>query len=955
MHADLIAVAYCSSICQCSPPKADSSGERLPDQYCSPVQLINGFEPQFIVRSTNGGNWSRSLIDTGATLTFISSEYARLHFADKIIKAVNPLSVRLGDSHKSPIIEYVEQTTRYNNRDATVRQWLMSLPPGIDNIYGLDWMRSMNIMIDPAHRRIILLDETPSDGTEGIVNNTSPQAAIIDHTDPSFLKQEKYLAFAASTSVKDVRSKLHSLEKTTVHSDCLVTSTNTLNKLIDQFNLGLLTIERVDAFTDAPAYTPVTLHAATVTNPVAGPNLNKSSIKRVATKLTVKDIKRARHERNMRKIFADISTLAQCDVSDWSGQQFTTSNCTPKSVHKSDTKGKIETEEETAWMFNCVFSPNNTVRLEGDNSQYEFNLGGDHNGLNSSPKASTEAINEFASWQASYFKDIGYNPACHTSATDMPPPPLYKGCPKDINKTDSTQEDWVNQLVTGQLGKFSCMDPVEKFDPLPSDEPLHIRLKPGATVPSMHRYRTPDHLLPEFKRYIDEMVQKGWLIPSDSEWAAPILIIKKAGTYEDGSSKGFRFVSDFRKLNSVVKPLQHHIPDIIEMWEQLKGAKYISVCDMKHGFWNAPISKASQKYVSVQTPWSTFSYTCVPMGLVNSSAYFQRWLTRKLRKHGILYEPTVVSSTPKSAVDGSIDLNARNGFKVGLEGDPNESTCSTHTARETNNQRAFQGFAVCYQDDICIFSNSAAEHRLHLKILFKVLSEEHIPLNIKKSHLFCKYVRYLGCVCGDGQLFLDPQKCDSIHNMIVAKDISSIRTFLGMTGFYRRWIKNYAEMARHLNALLKKGVDVKTAWSDKQDKAVTDLKAAITSYPVLRQPMVDRPWVIATDASNYQIGASIGQMVDGKMTVTAFCSRALRGAELNYPIQHKEALACIYALEKFNHYIMGCPHFTLRMWTDHQSLQFMHTQKDLAGRMARWAMKLSSYNCTIKFSRGVRT
>ena len=66
-------------------------------------------------------------------------------------------------------------------------------------------MRSMNIMIDPAHRRIILLDETPSDGTEGIVNNTSPQAAIIDHTDPSFLKQEKYLAFAASTSVKDVR------------------------------------------------------------------------------------------------------------------------------------------------------------------------------------------------------------------------------------------------------------------------------------------------------------------------------------------------------------------------------------------------------------------------------------------------------------------------------------------------------------------------------------------------------------------------------------------------------------------------------------------------------------------------------------------------------------------------------------------------------------------------------
>ena len=494
------------------------------------------------------------------------------------------------------------------------------------------------------------------------------------------------------------------------------------------------------------------------------------------------------------------------------------------------------------------------------------------------------------------------------------------------------------------------MDPVAHFDPLPSDEPLHIRLKPGSSPPKMHRYRCPDHLLPEFKKFVDEMADKGWLSPSDSEWAAPILIIKKPGTYEDGSSKGFRFVSDFRKLNEVVKPLQHHMPDLTEMWEKLRDANYISVCDMKHGFWNAPISEASRKYVSVNTPWGAYSYNCVPMGLVNSSAYFQRWLSRKLKKHGILYEPISVSTTPDS------ELNDPPGFTEGLEGDKDAKPKSAKRSRKSGNgknkSKTYKGFVSIYQDDIIVFSQTEEEHRAHLLLLFKVLSEEHIPLNIKKSHLFCRFVRYLGCVVGNKHLYLDPSKCDSIHKMTVKKDVTSIRGFLGLTGFYRRWIKNYADKARHLNDMLKKDVDIDKMWGKEQDSAVNKLKLAVTSYPVLRQPMLDRPWVIACDASIHSMGASIGQMVDGKMTVTAYCSRAFHGPEKNYPIQHKEALALVFAIEKFNHYILGCPHFEVRMWTDHQSLQFMKNQKDLAGRMARWAMKLANYRCTIKYLKG---
>ena len=214
-----------------------------------------------------------------------------------------------------------------------------------------------------------------------------------------------------------------------------------------------------------------------------------------------------------------------------------------------------------------------------------------------------------------------------------------------------------------------------------------------------------------------------------------------------------------------------------------------------------------------------------------------------------------------------------------------------------------KGFVCAYQDDLVCFSSSAAEHREHLKILFTVLSEEHIPLNLKKSQLFCRHVRYLGCVVGAGHLYLDPEKCNSIHNKVVTKDLKSIRGFLGMTGFYRRWIKDYAAIAAPLFDMLKKDVKIPEVWSEAQDTAVLGLKTAVTSYPVLRQPMMDRPWILATDASDLQIGGSIGQKVDGKMTVTAFCSRALKGPELNYPVQHKEALACVWAVKKCNHYL----------------------------------------------------
>ena len=611
-------------------------------------------------------------------------------------------------------------------------------------------------------------------------------------------------------------------------------------------------------------------------------------------------------------------------------------------------------EEESVWLMHMVVTPNLTCKERGDVT-YDVQLKHpNYSSANVIDPASTgtpehlnKAQDNYEAWMSSNMHILAnLNPDPEKNTFENLPP-FYAGCPKDINVTVPEQKQWVEDFKNGKFGTYRCTAEDLKFDPLPSDEPLKVHLKNGAKFPKMHRYRTPEHLIPEFKRFIDEMLEKGWIVPTDAEWAAPVLIIKKPGTYEDGTSKGYRFVSDFRRLNSILRPLQHYMPDVQEMWEQLKDAKYISVCDMRHGFFNAPLHEESQKYVGINSPWGCYAYKCVPQGLVNSSAYFQRWVTRKLRKHGILYEPTNVSSTPASELDGEV------GFQENLEGHDSAIPKSNSSSKDKLKKGNFvrKGFVCAYQDDLVCFSSSAAEHREHLKILFTVLSEEHIPLNLKKSQLFCRHVRYLGCVVGAGHLYLDPEKCNSIHNKVVTKDLKSIRGFLGMTGFYRRWIKDYAAIAAPLFDMLKKDVKIPEVWSEAQDTAVLGLKTAVTSYPVLRQPMMDRPWILATDASDLQIGGSIGQKVDGKMTVTAFCSRALKGPELNYPVQHKEALACVWAVKKFNHYLQACPHFTIRMWTDHHSLQFMQNQKDLAGRMARWAMFLAAYRCTIKSER----
>jgi hypothetical protein len=244
------------------------------------------------------------------------------------------------------------------------------------------------------------------------------------------------------------------------------------------------------------------------------------------------------------------------------------------------------------------------------------------------------------------------------------------------------------------------------------------------------------------------------------------------------------------------------------------------------------------------------------------------------------------------------------------------------------------------------------QHKQNLMAVLSVLSEENLYVSANKVALFCKYVRYLGAICGNDVLALDPLKVEAISSMPVPKTQKDVRTFLGAAGFMRRWIIHYSAKAQPLNDMLKKGVNIPESWGPAQDKAVADIKGALTSYPVLRQFDPNLSTEIWSDACDYACGGAMLQRHDGKLCVVAYTSRAFRGPELNYSVQEKECLGVLVCVEKFRHYILHT-RFQLKIRTDHESLQFLRKQdKGLVGRIARWAMKLSEYNFDIKYVKG---
>ena len=245
-------------------------------------------------------------------------------------------------------------------------------------------------------------------------------------------------------------------------------------------------------------------------------------------------------------------------------------------------------------------------------------------------------------------------------------------------------------------------------------------------------------------------------------------------------------------------------------------------------------------------------------------------------------------------------------------------------------------------DDIVVYAESLMGHTIKMKNLLGRLKTAGLTLQPDKCLFLRKEVVYLGHVICEEGVRPDPQKIQAVFAFPQPKTQKNVKQFLGLAGYYRRFIKDFAKIARPLNNLLQKGVPF--IWGEAQERAFKTLREILCTAPLLQYPDFNKPFIVTTDASDYALGAVLSQGEIGKDLPVAYASRAMIGAELNYSTTEKELLAMVYAVKHFRPYLYGRKFYLV---TDHRPLVWLHNLKGPISRLARWRVLLSDYDYEI--------
>lgn len=387
---------------------------------------------------------------------------------------------------------------------------------------------------------------------------------------------------------------------------------------------------------------------------------------------------------------------------------------------------------------------------------------------------------------------------------------------------------------------------------------------------------------------LDKLLELGLIKPSDGKWTSPILFVKK----KDGT---LRLCVDYRKLNDITIKDAFPLPNIDELLDSVGGAHYFSTLDAASGYWQIPLAKDSIPKSGFTTKWGTYTWQAMPFGLCSAPQTFQRAVTSILAPY-------------------------------------------------------IEDFVYVFIDDIIIFSKSLEEHKVHLAKVFQACQAANLRLKRSKCVFGRKQVEYLGHVISSEGLLPNQRNTEKILNMPEPKSVKDVKVWLGTTGYYRRHIKGYAQIARPLTKLLRK--DSVFTWGEEQQSAFDALKKALISPPVLSYPDRNQVQILTTDASTHGLGAVLSQSPTGDAKderVIAYASRSLQGSEYNYAVTHLEALAVVWAVDYYRHFLSG-RRFIL--YTDHAALPYVFQQTRPSVKLTRWATSLMEYQFVARYRPG---
>ena len=264
----------------------------------------------------------------------------------------------------------------------------------------------------------------------------------------------------------------------------------------------------------------------------------------------------------------------------------------------------------------------------------------------------------------------------------------------------------------------------------------------------------------------------------------------------------------------------------------------------------------------------------------------------------------------------------------------------------------YKSFVNPYFDDVPVFSEDWEDHLVHLRKVFTCLKDANLSLKSSKCRFGYTQTQHLGHVIGEGKILPDPKKVEAVKNYKKPESKSEVRAFLGLTGYYRRFIPNYSSIAAPLTALTQKVKPENVQWDEENQRAFEKLKNTLTSGPVLKAPEVDKPFIVQTDACDLGIGAVLSQLdEDGEERPVAYASRKLLPRETRYATIEKECLAIVWALKQFRIYLYGVP-FVIE--TDHKPLIWLQKMKNTNQRLTRWAITVQQYQYEIRHRPGVQ-